>query len=306
MLRYFSVRSIIFILFAIVFILFFIVWTTIHSRAYSNNLIIKLKIQGTNQTSNKKSAKIIIYNQTQKIQENSNVGLIKQSDNSYQANLPLDLISFTDKYAIFIKPNRTIGKLICNNNLTLCQSPELFFQKGTNQLDLTRTLFYVGDTDQNGVINGADVSLLLKYLGKDNNEAIETADLNSDSVVDSQDYALLIYGLYQNQVEPQINFLQQSTPTITIAPTPTDTTIITPTPSGKCHAVKPELAGGGAYDLDNGANSVCTCTMGVCAQAKCNDCRSGICNCGEVPLQMPPIEMNCTGGAIFTIQLCDP
>jgi len=94
-------------------------------------------------------------------------------------------------------------------------------------------------------------------------------------------------------------------PTLTMTPTPLSSTT-TPKQSGKCHAVKPDFAGGGSYDLDNGTNSVCTCTMEVCAQAKCNNCRSGICDCGSVPLQMPPIEMNCSNGATFKIQICHP
>ncbi len=97
----------------------------------------------------------------------------------------------------------------------------------------------------------------------------------------------------------------QPTHSPTATPTPTRTPTSTPVPQpGTCHAVKPALAGGGTYNLANGAYGPCTCTMGVCARAHCTNCSSGVCDCGSVPLQMPPIQMNCSGGGIFTIEVC--
>lgn len=311
-------KNIVLILTTITVLLLAIANIIIRVRASDNNLIIKLKIQGTNQTSNNKSATIKVYDQTNIIQENTNVDLIKQNDNSYLVTFPLNIVNFTDQYSIFIKPKYTIGQHICNRNLTQCQRPELFFQKGSNRLDITNTLFYVGDIDQNDIINEADSSLLLNYLGNRNTESIYYADLNSDAVVDSQDYALILYSLYQNKIDAHVNDNKIS-PTLTKVPlpptptsvaTPTVTIItqptITPTVLGICHAIKPDLSGGGAYDLESGSSSPCTCTLGVCAQAKCNNCLSGVCDCGNVPLQMPPTEMNCSNGATFTIQICTP
>jgi len=185
-----------------------------------------------------------------------------------------------------------------------------------------------------GVINGADASLLFANLGKNDSIALVKSDLNTDGIVDAQDYSLLLFSLGKNPIQSTPQWVNNSSiptssivptqnqqptittqppsptnvppsPTVTPIPSPTNSPSNTPIPQvGTCHAVKPSLAGGGSYDLQNNVSSECTCTMGICAQAKCNNCHSGTCDCGDVPLQMPPITMNCSEGATFTIDTC--
>gem|GEM_PF-6002066 len=275
--------------------------------ADDSTLTVKLKMQGTQTNSRPKQiAKLQIYNRNSLVQENTDLQMSKQSDNNYQATLLLEKINSDVQYGIFIKPDKAIGKVACNTTGSACITPQLSLKQGDNQLDLTASLFLNGDIGNDGKINASDASLLIKYLGRNDQEAINAADLNSDGIVDAQDFALLIYSLSQNVQEEKIGWDLQSvtaTPAPTTTPSPTATP--TQTESGQCHAVKPGLAGGGSYNLANNAVSDCICQMGVCARAKCQNCPAGTCNCGDVPLKMPPISLDCSTGGKMTIEICN-
>jgi len=319
------------LVFTVLLSFLFLRFTTLRTRASSTSVSLRFPLQGTQRISSSRISKIIVYNKSKQIAEFSDVK-IENVNGFYQANFTLQDTNPSDFYAFFIKPNLAMGKIICATpNTTTCNNPSIILKNGDNMIEDTTEPLYVGDLNMDGVLNGADASILFANLGKNDSISLNKSDLNADGIVDAQDYSLLLFSLGKNPLQPTPGWINSQptqnptsppmSPTQVQQPSPSPTSNPTPTPipqpsptiaptntpppqTGACHAIKPGLAGGGAYDLKNGESSECTCTMGVCAQAKCNSCKTGVCDCGEVPLQMPPTTMNCTGGANFTIQIC--
>jgi len=317
-----------FFLVATLFFLF-VHFSTQSTRANSTSLTLRLPIQGTQRISSSRIGRIIVYDRLKHVSDFPN-SKMDNVNGLYQTTLSLQNPNLSEFYAFFIKPSFTVGKIICANpNKATCNNAEIILNNNEMTIEDTTEPLFVGDLNDDGNINGADASVLFANLGKNDTVALSKADLNIDGSVDAQDYSLLLFSLGRHPVQPTPQWInlqitpsptplptqtQQPTPTNqppTATPQPSPTAVPTTAPTntpipqiGMCHAIKPDLAGGGAYDLKNGESSECTCTMGICAQAKCNSCRTGTCDCGSVPLQMPPINMDCSGGATFVIQIC--
>lgn len=87
-----------------------------------------------------------------------------------------------------------------------------------------------------------------------------------------------------------------------------------PVASGKCHGKVPAVAMIGRpaseWELPNGKETPCTCVNSpvgtVCAKITCNDCKSGTCECEDMPLAMPPVNLKCSNGAKASNIKCQP
>ena len=217
------------------------------NQAAENQLNVLIKLQGEYDKisgANFKT-KVNLYSQSKLIKEYSNVSLIKDHQNIFKLSIDTTGLNFSQTYAIFIKPDKYLGRLFCNpiSYSTDCKTPQIAINAGIGNLDLTQQIFYSGDiSPQDGKVAADDISKIFKQVGQISTGYLAT-DINSDGAVETVDYSLAIYSLSKNYVDDPIpstwvNVISTLkitdttlTPTATASPTITSAISITPTPT---------------------------------------------------------------------------
>ncbi len=249
-------------------------------RAAGPELNLKIKLQGDfgNITNPPIKAVVSLYTVEAKIKEFADQSLIQENQNVFSIKLSLSDIDLTKIYAVFIKPEKYLGRLFCSQIVVGadCRSPQLIFGNNQNNIDLSKYIFLSGDLKPfDGKVSSYDLSIIIHNLGKVASPSADT-DINYDSSTDTQDYSLALYSLGQNVVDDPINFASSSatptpiapvtpttkpattntpiptpTTTTTIQPTPTQTPTRTPTPS-PIHTPTPTPVASACSAMDNG------------------------------------------------------
>lgn len=217
------------------------------TRAAGPELNLKIKLQGDygNIVNPPIKAVVSLYTAEAKIKEFADQSLIQENQNIFSIKLPLSDIDLTKIYAVFIKPEKYLGRLFCSQTIVGpdCHSPQLIFSNNQNDIDLSEYIFLSGDLKPfDGKVSSYDLSIIIHNLGKTANPSADT-DINFDGYTDTQDYSLALYSLKQNAVDDPINITSLSVtptptvpvtptqPTATSTPTPIQTPIVTPSPS---------------------------------------------------------------------------
>jgi hypothetical protein len=109
-----------------------------------------------------------------------------------------------DNYVMYVKGPKHIQKKIClaspyetYEGTYQCKDGQVItLKKGENSFDFSTLYLLVGDLPvQDEMANSFDLATIYKYLGHTDPDALASADLNMDGIVDSQDYALVIKAL---------------------------------------------------------------------------------------------------------------
>lgn len=207
------------------------------TRAAGPELNLKIKLQGDfiNIANPPIKAVVSLYTAEAKIKEFADQSLIQENQNVFSIRLPLSDIDLTKIYAVFIKPEKYLGRLFCSQTVVGvdCHSPQLIFSNNQNDIDLSQYIFLSGDLKPfDGKVSAYDLSIIIRDLGKIASPSADT-DINFDGYTDTQDYSLALYSLGQNAVDDPINFVLLSVTPTPIAPvTPTQSAVTnTPTPT---------------------------------------------------------------------------
>jgi len=219
------------------FMLFFIfVSRSPHStKAASNILNIKLKLQGTYKNLSKVKVAVGFYNGPTKTYDQPTTEFVAMNG-VLESDIPLAAdFNFTQPYALFIKPDKYSGRVFCLEKVTgaTCTVPSFRFMQSGSSVDLTDSVFYGGDVNPaNGRIDAKDLSDVMAALGKIQQGETAQTDINSDGITDVVDYSLTLYSLSQNIADDIVNLTvgPTFTPTLTVAPSATPAPL-TPTPT---------------------------------------------------------------------------
>lgn len=226
------------------------------NKASGNQLDIKIKLQGEYDKiiSPSFKTKVVLYSGNGLVKEYADQSLTKDNQNIFKVSLDTTGLDLNQTYAVFIKPDKYLGKLFCSPTSfsANCKTPQIIIPTGTSTLDLTQDMFFSGDiAPQDGKIAADDISKIAKLVGN-TSTGYQEADINSDGIVQTVDYSLALYSLSKNYVDDVVPSTWvvvtptpgsvNPTPTIlipTMTPTPT---VFTPTatiaPSGgTCNAV---------------------------------------------------------------------
>lgn len=105
-------------------------------------------------------------------------------------------------YYLLVKGPKHVQKKICTNSPTETAAGSYFCDDllnivaGTNNLDLTKIYMMAGDVPkQDGAVNSVDFGAIRTRFGKLDYTSLETADINLDGAVNSQDFSLIIQTL---------------------------------------------------------------------------------------------------------------
>lgn len=326
---------IVIILFSLILIIVALMSIPLKTRATANSLTMKLKLQGVHRDGDRIKADIDFYDSGRKVSGEKGV-VFTSKENIYAAEVALKPdFDYTSAYALYVKPEKYAGKLFCGNETTgaKCTVPQFIFLSSGSTADLTGSLFYGGDTlPPNGKVDAADMSVIMKQLGK----ASVATDINSDGITDVTDYSLALYSLTQSVADDPITLANleptgaptpstaaTATPgptagaTATPAPSPTGAPSSTPIPTAtpppptattapvaKCH-ISPPAGYGDPFDLEAGKTTPCGCSEApligkVCSTITCDTCPSGTCNC-SIGMQLPPYSSGCSNGGKMTV-----
>ena len=220
----------------------------LRSRAYTNELNIRIKLQGEYDKIDNPSfnTKVVLYNQTGKVKEYTNQTLAKKNENIFNVTIDTTGLEFNTTYAIFVKPDKYLGKLFCSSTAYSenCTTPQITISSGSNTLYLTQSLFLSGDiSTQDGKITAEDISKILKQIGQVTTDYL-SGDINSDKKVEGVDYSLALYSLSKNAVDDPITIVFTTTtptPTPTTGQSPTNTPTPTKTPTPTPNVASPRL-----------------------------------------------------------------
>lgn len=208
------------------------------NRAAGNQLNIQIKLQGEYDkiTGAIFKTKVVLYNQYGLVKEYSNQSLTKDHQSIFKLTIDTTDLNLNQPYAIFIKPDKYLGKLFCSSTSysTNCKTPQIIITSNMTNLDLTQDLFFSGDiSPQDGKIAADDISKIINQIGQVSTN-YQAADINSDNLVQTVDYSLTLYSLSKNYVDDSIPFTgTTATPTPTKTPTPILTQSQMPTPTSK-------------------------------------------------------------------------
>ncbi|MEK7078872.1 MAG: dockerin type I domain-containing protein [Patescibacteria group bacterium] len=237
---FFSVLGI----FSVLLVIIVLTSMPLRSKASTNTLSLKIKIQGTYKAFDKIKARVAFYDGPDKASEEPEVEFIYQSgvlngDVAFQSGF-----NFAKPYALFIKPVNFVGRIFCSAELSgdKCKTPAFFFLTSGSSADLTSQTFLGGDlTPPNGKVDAQDLSYIIKNLGKVTTDATQNTDLNGDGITDVVDYSLAFYSLSNNAEDDKIELTAPIQPTVTPSvipslsptdqPTPTASPSATPSPT---------------------------------------------------------------------------
>lgn len=108
-----------------------------------------------------------------------------------------------DGYRIFVKGPYHIQKKVCIATPTeqypgsyRCQEGKRITIAANQTFDFSQIILMAGDLpQQDGLVDSYDLSLIRNNLGKKDDSAVRSADVNRDGIVDAQDYALVVASL---------------------------------------------------------------------------------------------------------------
>jgi hypothetical protein len=217
------------------------------SKASGTSLSLRIRTQGTHRDGHIIKARVQLYDGPQKAIEETQAILTFTHD-AYESTVLLQSgFSFSNPYALYIKPDKHTGRIFCNTELagTACVTPLFRLLERANNIDLSKYIFLAGDTPPaNGKVDAADISFIMKQLGKTGDNA--PTDVNTDGITDVTDYSLALYSLAQNardeevkltsptpspSLQPTASPTPKATIPPTVLPTPTITPTVTPTPT---------------------------------------------------------------------------
>lgn len=292
--------SILFFLSLIILIVSLVQTTTfkniIVSRGETTDITIKLALIGHEDTTTKAiyKTRVSFYIKSGKVKEYTNQLLTKDNKDIFYLKLPINDLDLSQMYAVFIKPEKYVGKIFCINNPTAtdnCTTPQLVFKQGSNQLDFSSRSFSPGDVEkQDGKVDAFDLSSVLNSLGTYSPSNDIPTDINGDGIVNAYDYLLTLSSVSQNAADGAIpfpdQFIQTPTPlqpTITSesgSPTSAPTNVPSPTPAqtgkGTCNVtlngkayVNAGLFGNQCRILSNEKSYYCVDNQSQCNPDEC-------------------------------------
>lgn len=272
-----KILLLIFGIFLFTFFVFYNLKYILKSRATNPELYIKIKLQGdySQNTNPSIKTKIVLYTIDSKVTELTSQPIVQESQNIFSIKMTINGFDLTKFYAIFIKPNKYLGRLFCSTIITgsSCTVPRFVFKNAQNDINLTNFVFFAGDISPfDGKVSSYDVSAIIGALGKTSVESAIT-DINYNGITNTQDYWLALYSLGQNAADDPIKFASllatptptkvnpTSTPKPTKKPTPTIKPKKTPTPAPtKTPTIVPSISqtptttptAGSCNQMDNG------------------------------------------------------
>lgn len=201
------------------------------SRASAGAVTLTVAAQGNHREGDQLPVRIAFYNGPDIKYEEASVPFTYRG-NTFTASfsLPSDF-RYSDQYALFVKPEKYTGRIFCNEQLSgkVCTKPQFKFLTDGNSFNLSSYLLYAGDIPPaNGKVDAADISLILRELGK---AGKGTTDVNNDGITDIIDYSLAIYSLAHEAADDPVNLTAPVMPTDTPSPTPTPTVAPLPSPT---------------------------------------------------------------------------
>lgn len=201
----------------------FLMANSYRSRAVINSVNVSLAAQGRRTDGDQLKTDVAFYNGPSIAYEDKNV-LFIQKNGVYSTDVGFGVgFNYGDKYAMFIKPEKHIGKLFCTEvaSGSACTVPQFIFLASGSTADLSKSIFLAGDIPPgNGKVDAQDMSLIMKNLGKLAYAPYAPTDLNDDGITDVVDYSLALYSLSKNAADDPVNL---QTPIITPSATPTPT-----------------------------------------------------------------------------------
>jgi len=195
------------------------------NRAAENQLNIKIKLQGEYDkiTGEVFQTRVVLYSQSGLVKEYLNQSLTNDNQNIFKLTIDTTGLNLNQTYAIFIKPDKYLGKLFCSSTSfsTNCKTPQIIITSGIVNLDLTQDLFFSGDiSPQDGKISADDISKIINQIGQMSPDYLAT-DINSDGMVQTVDYSLALYSLSKNYTDDSIPFAGLTvTPTLSVTGDP--------------------------------------------------------------------------------------
>jgi len=211
------------------------------SKASTDQIKLKMKIQGNYTDGKTVPVNISLYDYEKKIKDYVVSVTKKSGSNVFDADLDVGDVDLTKKYAFLVKPKKGVAKLLCSLDKSgnSCTEPTITLQK-SYVYSLEFDTILLGDVPtQNGTVNGQDLSVIKGKIGQV--EGDNDADLNQDGIVDTEDFSLALYSLGKNAADDSVSWLGKITPTPTVTPTvsptaspttaPTNTPVTTPTVS---------------------------------------------------------------------------
>jgi hypothetical protein len=135
-------------------------------------------------------------------------------------DLPNGVASATDSaalmtYSFYVKGPKHLQKRVCENTPTetapgtyACLQGNIQLTPGqSNVVDMSGIYQMVGDLPvdnglQNGVVDSSDTSYIRLHFGETSDAVLQTADLNMDGIIDTQDFSLVIAALNVKYDDP--------------------------------------------------------------------------------------------------------
>lgn len=201
------------------------------SRAASGSFVLKIATQGHHREGDRVTAAIDFYNGPGKTNSEPKTVLTYQGSSFTAAiELPSDF-RYQDRYGLFVKPEKHVGRVFCNPELTgtSCTQPGFTFLNNGSVVDLSRHVFYAGDIPpMNGKVDAQDISLIMRDLGKIASGEAAT-DVNNDKITDIVDYSLALFSLAAQKKDDEVHLVSPQAPSPTFSLYPSETPVPSPT-----------------------------------------------------------------------------
>jgi hypothetical protein len=303
-----EISQLVLVIISFIFIIFTILQSgfiryVLLGRAQVNVLNLTLSLQGSYMESAQAEykTKVTLYTTEAKVKEFEDLKLIQDAGSKFKLSIPLSDLPLDKLYLVYVKPDKFIGKKFCSKEHVgqACTTPEMLIKSGENNFDFSDTVIMSGDIKkQDGKVDSYDISKIITDIGKITLDYLDS-DINSDKIVNSVDYSLVLYSLSQSAkddtlptiITPTVTPVIQASPTVSIAPTiiPTTAVSITPTkvPTSTPIPSPTQVAGGTCkavvngkivlnvlfseecYKIDNEPAEMCVDSASKCTQAEC-------------------------------------
>ena len=180
--------------------------TTNPTTGVTLSLTLKLKFQGIAQKPEGERSKMnvkvtVVSNSNQKYDSSAQ---FEAGPNGVWTGTPtFNGLKAGDGYRVFVKGPYHIQKKVCVVTPTeqypgsyRCQEGKRITLAANQTLDFSQIVLMAGDLpQQDGLVDSYDLSLIRNNLGKKEDLAVRSADVNRDGIVDAQDYALVVASL---------------------------------------------------------------------------------------------------------------
>lgn len=220
------------LIFTLLFFASVVILTPLVTRAGANTVDIKLNLQGSHTVGQRVNVAVYLYNGPTKAVEQT-VGFTYQNG-SFTGTVSLgNNFDHSTPYAFLVKPEKYTASLFCGAILTgsQCKTAQIIIPSSGAMLDFTFHTIYGGDVAPvDGIVNSADMSNIIRNLGKLASGGAENTDINADGITDVTDYSLALYSLSKNAKDDSVN-LAPPVPSPTKIPTITATPIPFPSPT---------------------------------------------------------------------------